>query len=306
MVVVKLFGGLGNQMFQYALGKSFSIKNNLEFKIESKSGFEKDFYNRKLGINNFNITAEEVNYAILPKKIIEKSKIKWVQKIVEYLDNKFPKINYLLCLNKWNIIHEKNKYFSPINYNGSRNLYLIGYWQSEKYFKNIREELINEFSLKNSLNNENLKIANLIINSNSVSVHYRRLHGISNGIVSKAHANTHGVISEEYYENSIKYIKNKISDITFFIFSDDISWAKENLKNTENIIFVDINDDDKNFLDLYLMSLCKHQIIANSSFSWWAAWLNKNPNKIIISPKKWYVDETLNKNDTIPENWITF
>lgn len=304
MIVVKIFGGLGNQMFQYAMGKSFAKKYNLDFKIESKSGFVNDFYDRKLGLNNFNITAKEVDSKILPKKAFKYSSINFIQKIIDYLDNKIPQINYFLFYKNWVIINEKNKYYKNINYGGIKNVYLIGYWQSEKYFTDIRQELLNDFSLKETLNSENLEVANLIRNKNSVCIHYRRLHGISNGIITNAHTKIHGVISDEYYRMSIKYIKSKITDLTLFIFSDDIGWVKENIKFNENIIFVNINSDEKNYLDLYLMSLCKHQIIANSSFSWWAAWLNQNSDKIVISPSKWYVDELLNNNDTIPDNWI--
>ena len=303
IIVAKIYGGLGNQMFQYALGKSLSKIYDLEFKMECTSGFSNDFYERKLGLNNFNITASQVDSDFLLKKQFTKKQFKIIQSIIKYINNRFSINPFIHNLNEWNIIYEQSKYFSNLKLDTSKNNYLIGYWQSEKYFINIKEEIQNEFTLKDPLDDINKKIAEDIINCNSVCLHYRRLHGISNGIVTNAHTKTHGRISNEYYQKSINFIKNKIEDITLFVFSDDINWVKENIKFNEKVIFVD-NGDDKNFIDLYLMSLCKHQIIANSSFSWWAAWLNRNPDKIVTSPSKWYVDETLNLNDTIPQNWI--
>ncbi len=303
-VVVKIFGGLGNQMFQYAIGKSISVKNKLDFQIESKSGFKNDFYERSFGLSHYNIKSDEVDSEILPKKIIKSSRFDFIQKIIDFFDNRFPFLNYLLDSKHWEIVYEKNLYFNPSVFNSSKNKYLIGYWQSELYFKDIRVELLNEFSLRAPLDSINYQFSENIKNTNSVGVHYRRLHGISKGLISKSNSTVLGIVSDDYYKKAIDYMINHNKDLTLFIFSDDINWVRMNVEFNQKVIFVDINGDDKNYLDMYLMSLCKHQIIANSSFSWWAAWLNKNESKIVISPRNWYINESMNKNDTIPTNWI--
>ena len=303
-VVVKIFGGLGNQMFQYALGRSIAKYNGLDFQVESKSGFKNDFYERRFGLSHFNIKADEVDPKILPKKLVKNSRFSCIQKIIDFFDNKFPFLNYLLDSKYWEIVYEKNLYFNPSVFNWSKNKYLTGYWQSELYFKDVREDLLNEFSLKAPLDSINHQFSENIKNTNSVGVHYRRLHGISKGLISKANSTVLGIVSDDYYKKAIDYMRNHNKDLTVFIFSDDINWVRMNVEFNEKVVFVDINGDDQNYLDLYLMSLCKHQIIANSSFSWWAAWLNQNERKIIISPGKWYIDESMNKNDTIPTNWV--
>ena len=304
IVVVKIFGGLGNQMFQYAIGRSISKYFGVEFHIDSYSGFRNDFYQRRFGLNHFNIQADEVDPEILPKKIVNGSRFLFIQKLLDFFDNRFPYINFLLYLRNWEIVYEKNLNFNPSVFNLSKNKYITGYWQSELYFKDVREDLLKEFSLKSPLDSINYRFAENIKNTNSVGVHYRRLHGISNGVVSKSNSTVLGVVSDDYYESAIDYMNQHNSDMILFIFSDDINWVRTNVEFNNKVVFVDINGDDQNYLDMYLLSLCKHQIIANSSFSWWAAWLNLNESKIVISPENWYIDKKKNMNDTIPTSWL--
>jgi hypothetical protein len=303
-VVVKIFGGLGNQMFQYAIGRSIAKYNGMDFLIESKSGFKNDFYERRFGLSHFNIIADEVDPKILPKKVVKRSRFNFIQRIIDFFDNRFPYVNYLLDSKYWEIVYEKNLYYNLSVFKFSKNKYLTGYWQSELYFKDIRDDLLNEFSLKHPLDSINYQFSEKIKNTNSVGVHYRRLHGVSNGLISKSNSTVLGIVSDDYYKKAIEYMRNHNKEMTLFIFSDDINWVRMNVEFNDKVVFVDINGDNNNYLDLYLMSLCKHQIIANSSFSWWAAWLNQNASKIVISPSKWYIDEAMNKNDTIPSNWI--
>ena len=174
-----------------------------------------------------------------------------------------------------------------------------GYYQNERYFKDIENIIRKEFTLKNSLSESAEKIYSDIKNKpDSVSVHIRRGDYISD---PSANAN-HGTCSVEYYENALSIIRKKVKSPTFFIFSDDISWVKENLK-IENAIYVS-NPEIKDYEELILMSKCKHNIIANSSFSWWGAWLNQNSNKIVIGPKQWLTHKTSNELDILPAEWI--
>jgi hypothetical protein len=139
-----------------------------------------------------------------------------------------------------------------------------------------------------------------IINSNSVSLHIRRGDYLDNPIFAN--------LSVEYYEKSVDFIKKKYNDAAFFVFSDDLSWAKNNLKLNVSTYYVDVNDAKTDYMDLMLMASCKHNVIANSTFSWWGAWLNNNPDKIIIAPRKWYNDKTKQKKyengALVPNNWV--
>lgn len=172
------------------------------------------------------------------------------------------------------------------------------YYQNEKYFIDIADEIKKEFVLKNDFSAKAKEYLQRIENSNSVSLHIRRGDYVANKKINAYH----GVCGLDYYNEAMKIIKEKINNPIFFVFSDDIHWAEENLKGTE-FVFVscpEIEDVE----ELILMSKCKHNIIANSSFSWWGAWLNKNPEKIVIAPKRWFNDKKAEQINIAPANWL--
>jgi len=199
-----------------------------------------------------------------------------------------------------------NYYYKEPHYNFDANVYdskgasyFEGYWQSEKYFLEYREQLLQEFILKKELSNQSKAYRKKILSTASISLHIRR-----GDYVTNAHTNSvHGTCSMIYYRTSVEEIKSQIIDAHFFIFSDDLVWAKENLNSIENITFIDLAKDVPDHEEMILMSLCKHNIIANSSFSWWGAWLNQNNKKIVIAPKQWFTDTSINTNDLIPSSW---
>lgn len=154
------------------------------------------------------------------------------------------------------------------------------------------------------MNEKNQKILEKITQTNSVSIHVRRGDYYNNESAFKIHGN---ITTKKYYENALEFIKEKVKNPVFFVFSDEFEWVKKNLyffSNYGEVHIIDWNKGFDSYIDLQLMSNCKHNIIANSSFSWWAAWLNKNKNKIVISPKKWVNNINENKIDIIPNNWI--
>lgn len=151
------------------------------------------------------------------------------------------------------------------------------------------------------LSGENKIISDEIRKTNSVSLHIRRGDYITSKITNKFH----GTCCLGYYKKAMKLINKKVKNPKYFVFSDDIYWVKKNLE-IKNAFYVDDNVGDKSYIDMQLMSMCKHNIIANSSFSWWAAWLNNNPNKIVIAPKKWFNDPGMDTTDLISEEWIRF
>lgn len=287
-------GGLGNQMFQYALGRTLSLKNNIPFKIDISDYKIKD-YIREYTLDKFNIqttTASDDDIRLFINnysnnnyltKIIKKFKLKVEKNAVE--ENK-------------NFYKEKYFFYDPSVLEFSDNKYLQGYWQNEKYFFDIKDFLKKEFTLKKPLSEPSEIIRKRIIDNNSVGVHIRRGDYISNSKTNKIH----GVCPLEYYYGGLKILKSKISkDFTCFVFSDDIIWCKNNFTPDNPVFFMDVNKD---YEEIILMSFCKHFIIANSSFSWWGAWLSDNKNKVVISPKNWFNTLSTDKYEIVPKDWI--
>ncbi|WP_177230471.1 alpha-1,2-fucosyltransferase [Chitinophaga sp. CF118] len=180
----------------------------------------------------------------------------------------------------------------------SRPVYLDGYWQSEKYFKQYGDVIRREFTAKDEWDGHNKQILNSILNADAVSIHIRRGDYVTNAVTNKFH----GTCDIDYYQKAIALVEERMEAPFYYIFSDDLPWAKEHLvfsKGTAH--FVD-NNADAAFMDIMLMSKCKYNIIANSTFSWWGAWLNNNPGKLVIAPKKWFNHK--DDSDIIPDTWM--
>lgn len=265
MIITKLQGGLANQLFQFAYGKSLSLKYNTPLYIDNSFYMSHQFGStkRNFSLNKF----PNLDYTIMPN-----------ERNISLWNNENKKVNTRI---------NDNFHYKELKYNENSNYYLDGYWQSEKYFKEISDILKKELSPSE----EDLIRLKEIIPNNSVSLHIRRTDYVtSNGF--------HPVQSIEYYKKALSLIGDYENIV---VFSDDIPWCKENLK-FDSMIFIDGYDDVE---DLWLMSLCDHNIIANSSFSWWGAWLNNNPNKKVIAPKNWFGKQSnLNQSDIIPDSWI--
>lgn len=291
MIVVRLMGGLGNQLFQYAAGRALSHKRNVPLKLDTtffSNDLKENVTQRSFELDLFNVKGQVATQQELDL-FIQRSFFKKVLK--RLVPSMFSK--YLYAEEK-----KQNTISDFLNY--PENTYLDGYWQSEKYFKEIRKIILEEFVLKKAIPSACLPVIDQIKNSNSVSLHVRRGDYISNPVISPNYC----VVPLDYYYKAIETIKKQNPDIALFIFSDDIPWVKENLKVSDKSVYVDFNTGENNVFDMYLMSLCKHNIIANSSFSWWGAWLNQNPDKIVIAPKDWFAKKELINNDLIPETWL--
>jgi len=286
-------GGLANQMFQYSVGRALSLRHNTELMLDLSFFQNQNNYTtkREYGLHAFNIKAllsENINVRMIGGNRLSKIYL------LKYKTLKsFTKDLYLHVREK-SFTYDSEILMLPDN------IYLEGYWQSEKYFKHIESIIRNDFTYINETDSDNLKILNRIKGSESIAIHFRRGDYINNRKTNEVH----GICSMEYYNSAVDYIAQKVSSPYFFIYSDVIEWVKRNLSIKYNKMFVDINTPEKASNDLRLISNCKHQIIANSSFSWWGAWLNQNPEKIVIAPKKWFMDEKRNTSDLIPEKWI--
>lgn len=291
MIIVRLMGGLGNQLFQYAAGRALSLKHNTELQFDLsflRADTNQQYTKRDLELDFFDLNITEVSPSDLAK-FKNNSFLKRVKR--KLIGNMFS--NY-------HVANQNELKFLPEFRTYPKNTYLNGYWQSEKYFMNIREIVLSDLKIKKVKSKEVESMEKDILNCNSVSLHIRR----GDYVYRKSSNELHGLLSSEHYYRAIEMIKKHHSSITVFVFSDDMEWVKQNLKLSDKCVYVDFNMGENSVFDMHLMSLCKHNIIANSSFSWWGAWLNQNPEKIVIAPENWFAKKELSNNDVIPDTWM--
>jgi len=292
-ILASLNGGLGNQIFQYAHARAHAAKNNVPLY------FDLSFFNQEFITDTPRVYLLD-QYSIfgtaIPEKLADKYRHILSTGWRHRLASRFPKI---FSSKNINCIGEQSFSYNPVLIDRWP-VQLKGYWQSEKYFLYIRDQLINEISLKQLPNAENLGWLRKITSCDSICLHVRRGDYVTNPAASK----THGLCGIDYYQKAIINLGEKIPAGEFFVFSDDLQWSKDHLKFTHPSHFVDCNPPDKGPEDLRLMQNCKHFITANSSFSWWAAWLGQNPFKIVISPTKWFATGNYDTSDLYPSTWI--
>jgi hypothetical protein len=279
-------GGLGNQMFQYAAGRRLAYFHNTDlfldvtwFSSQALRKYELDVFKINAAIARLDFQ-KNVSFSRKDRVRLGIRKLFTGETVIQYV--KEESFNF----------HEKVLSLPD-------NSYLDGYWQSEKYFAEIADSICKELSFVNQPSKINKKLLDDIKSSNSVSLHVRRGDYISN----PKNMEIHGVLGAEYYRESLNLINENVIEPEIFVFSDDIVWAKENLIMDLPVHFIDQNRAENDHEDLRLMSNCKHHIIANSSFSWWGAWLSTNPKKFVIAPKKWFNLSNKNIKDLIPASW---
>ncbi len=291
MIISNLIGGLGNQMFQYAAGRALSLQRKQPLLLDV-SGFA-----------NYELHQGFELQRVFGCPIIIAS-TKEVQKVLGWQAN--PLIKQRLTTPRWTLLRGDNfvvephfQYWAGIQ-QVPPSAYLQGYWQSEKYFQELAAIIRADFAFKLPLNLKNAQLSQKISQVNAVSLHIRRGDYVQNPVTLA----THGLCRLAYYQAAIQTIADSVLEPYFFIFSDDMAWVKANLKISLPYQYIDHNQGMESYNDMRLMSLCQHHIIANSSFSWWGAWLNSSLNKIVIAPKQWFVHDE-NTCDLLPQNWIT-
>jgi len=294
MDIILIFNGLGNQMSQYAfyLAKKqinprvkciyFPLKDD-----DQHNGFELDnVFNIKIS-KNINYYTLYYLYKLYLVKDQNNIKGRFIRKILNHF--------------KVNVIYEnlKTYEFNPDNLlKGTGCSYYWGGWHCEKYFNDIRDKISNIFHFHIDENDSRtIELQKKMNTTTSVSIHVRRGDFISKRLIESFG----NVCDLEYYNKAIKYIRQKVENPYFFIFSDDEQWINENFKFPNSVI-VDFNKGNDSWKDMYLMSQCKHNINANSTFSWWGAWLNKNPGKIVVVPEKFILQDE--PQDIYPDSWI--
>ena len=295
MITVFLRGGLGNQMFQYALGLHLARRNNTGLQIDTV------FLNDRLPRSQFTYRTYDLDIFDIKPKFTALSKISgtisfpglWLG-----LDLGLMGAQDVFGFRKMVIEDEREGYvFDPNVLQAGSNVLLYGRWASEKYFREIADEVQSAFRFSRPLGGEAKKLAVKIDACNSISLHVRR-----GDYLLPKYAKTYGSTDLAYYERAVHYMLAHVPDARLFVISDDPAWSAENLKFSIPATYLDYaSAGPKNIFHMELMSRCKHHIIMNSSFSWWGAWLNRNPGKIVVAPKIWDIGK--DSSDATPESW---
>jgi hypothetical protein len=277
MLIVRLKGGLGNQMFQYAAAKALAVATKTDLKIDSVTGFRRDSYHRNYQLGGFRISAPIATPDELASLLSRRKLDSLLLRQVESAGRDFLGRNYCPLLSLW-----------PRR----RDLYLDGYWQSERYFASIGPTIRGEFERTRSLAAHDAELAASIAGCNSVAVHFRR----------KDYSQ---LCPQNYYETAIAWAARTVRQPHFFLFGDDPQWISDNIRPQHPWTLVASQDADASTAEFELMRRCKHHIIANSTFSWWAAWLAASDGQRVIAPARgWRVKER-SIRDLIPDRWIS-
>ncbi|MCG2725665.1 MAG: alpha-1,2-fucosyltransferase [Elusimicrobia bacterium] len=282
-IIVRLRGGLGNQLFEYAVARRLALVNNAELVIDNVTGFIRDTRRYRCILNHFNITSRMANKRerLEPFERYRRGIKKYLSRIKPFFERSY--------------LEQDRKDFDKrmIGLKVRGQLYLDGLWQSEDYFKDIESVIREDLRIVSFMNERNQNIAKHIRSTKAVALHMRCFEMSGN-------TDEHNV-SADYYKRAIALMEVKVELPNYFLFSDNPEFAFENINlPKDRITRVSHNKGDENaYADLWLMSQCQHFIIANSTFSWWGAWLGDNPNKIIMAPKK-----HLNYFGQIPSSWV--
>lgn len=307
MIQVKLMGGLGNQMFQYALARAIADKRNTQVMLDLTT------LNHRLPWRGYVFRNFDLDIFDLPYRLTKPSLIPTWPRGLRWLKN--PVFVYkkmeekILCrISPKTYICEKRIHsFDAAVLDAPDNATLVGFWQCYAYIESNAEGVRRDFSSfateLNAASKQMLaQIEAINATANSICINFRR----TDYVEVKETAERHGDVGMNYYDKAIAEMASKIANPHFFVFSDDIEWCRNNFKTDAGpVTFVGYECKGPKFSDyLRLMAACNHFIIPNSTFAWWAAWLSKNPNKVVIAPKKWVADPDYDTTDVIPPSWI--
>ena len=291
MNIVRIHGGLGNQLFCYAFAKYLDYIGVPDISLDITSGFESDFYKRSYKLQEFNISLKTINREEL-KPITIYLESKTLRRI-----DRFRKL-----INKNLIYYEKSHLHAEELHIVNDTNYFIGYWQSYIYSDTIFEKLKADLKLQFSNNEDSLnKYVEEFRKFNSVSIHVRYPHAYSGKEVSQKALNLFKTLDFQYYDKAISLIKSKYKSIKFYVFSDNIEYAKSLLKTIKGLIYIEGFNE---LQDFYLLQNSKHFIIANSTFSWWGARLGESNDSIVICPKNWYLKKYNDLSQLLPQRWV--
>lgn len=297
MILLRLMGGLGNQMFQYAFAYNLANNGKVELKVDDTLLLDRSLpdevvTHRTLVLNKI----FDINIHLSNKQDIEYFNGRIYTSLIGKLYNKC-----LWQFKKYKLVIEKSREFDSALLSLKDDVCLVGSFQSELYFKKYANEIRELYKFRNELLPISFKLADLLESSASVAIHIRRGDYVS----SPLYSDIIGTLPISYYDEAIEIMIQKVSSPTFFVFSDDINWCKKEFeKYLVPIVYIDdvhAGECAGNYLQL--MTLCKHFIISNSTFAWWGAWLSIHEHKMVIAPNKWFKKEEFNNNQIVPSNW---
>ncbi len=284
MIVSRIYGGLGNQMFQYAAARQLATTLGTDLVLDT-TPFQ-TYRLHAYSLDRFPLQATELSVELQGLRPPRFGGSIWKR----LLRSGGPVLK---------LVREKGlAYQSRIN-ESPDNSYLVGYWQSERYFADIRSLLLSEFSLAEQAVGRDAEIIQQMQSVTSVAVHVRRGDYVSNASTNLVH----GTCDADYYLRSVKFLAEKFGPLELFVFSDDPAWCRDNLRLGHPTVFVDHNDAMRNCEDLRVMNHARHFVIANSSFSWWGAWLSQSEGKVVCAPTRWFRTTKNDDKDIVPESW---
>jgi len=288
MIIAQLSGGFGNQLFQYAAAISLAAHHKVPYKVDASLLLKPDIITGTVRTNELTKLSTQLNEA-------EK------EEVAKFFNLSLPEklSEKVLPFYKRLVYKEKSNKFDPKFFLAGPYTYIRGNRQSEQYFKRYETTIRSCFSISKKYRERVDDLASTIRNEQSISVHIRR-----GDYQTQIAQDWLGILPKSYYYLAISEFASKILKAKFYIFTDDVDWVEENLPMDHDHEIVSDNLSQNSIEDFYLMSQCRHNIIANSTFSWWAAWLNGHPDKIVIAPKQWYQKKGMDTSDLIPESWI--
>ena len=304
MIIVKLYGGLGNQMFQYALGRALSLRTGADVR------FDRSWYAaipdretaRAFELDAFSLPIRFADTADIP---IEQRPVRErYETLRNALLRRFPLWRCVFGAAPWTLVFDRSRGFQKevLGFHAHQNVYLQGYWQSEKYFQDEAGVIRRELSFSEPPDGKNQALLDKMAADTSrgyatVSLHVRRGDYSANPEIKAVH----GLLPVTYYDAAMGMMAARLEKISYYVFSDDLTWCRANLKFDGEVTFVDVNAGKPGWTDMRLMAACRHHILANSSFSWWGAWLDGNKDKIVVAPEPW---SRSGHDDVLPDSWL--
>lgn len=288
MIITRIIGGLGNQMFQYAAGRALSLTRRVPLRVDTRCFPDYHLHQGYELERVFQLEAKEATDGDY------RNVLGW--RAAPVLRKALGRRSLAFLRGGSYCVQPGSGYWDGFQSLGDR-CYLVGYWQSERFFSECADQIRSDFSFRSPLSGRNAEVADPISTSNSVSLHVRR----GDYANDPRNLSKHGLCSLEYYQQAIRLISEWVRDPEFFVFSDDMDWVRRNLNIAARCHYVDHNTGADSFNDMRLMSMCRHHIMSNSTFSWWAAWLSPFTDKRVIAPRRWFVS----RQDNPAEGWAT-
>jgi len=288
MIYTRITGGIGNQLFNYTLGRYLAEKHKVELVLDIS--WFRQFPYRTYDLDRFNITGR------IPT-LYERAGL-WQMRDTQ--PNKYNRVakRFTKLLPHITYAREKSLHFDPTMLSLPDNTYIAGNWQSLNYFKDIEDIIRAELTLKTP-SDYFAKVKQQMESCNSIALHVRR----GDYAYTQKIKDSMGLCSPQYYQSAVEYIAARVPNSTIFVFSDDLPWVKANLSFAYPVIYIE-HPEKKDYEEPLIMAAAKHQIISNSTFGWWGAWLNQNPGKIVCAPSKWLADDSQGQPDIVPSGWI--